>query len=236
MRTVTVSSDTDGKSLYIPKATFTTSGKYVYCNTAGYIPAGSTSSPVGTVTDATFSNTGTTGVTYTDYSSGAPVIPSGGYLYINAGYTPARKISLAKLVPDDVTVGTTTTSSLIHNTASAYNEDGNKVVGTMATYAGGYGTASTVPVTSTSAVESTTGTLSSNVGTITLARQNNTITLNTNEQRYVDSNIVLNVNITKAVLTTEAGSNTFDIEVPNGEDGTVTFHFAVDANGNTTIT
>jgi len=46
----------------------------------------------------------------------------------------------------------------------------------------------------------------------------------------------LELKVTKAVLTTASGSNSFDIEVPNGIGQTITFHFAVDANGNTTIT
>ena len=83
---------------------------------------------------ATFSNTATSGVTYTDYSNSAPVIPSGGYLYINAGYTPSRKISLAKLVPDNVTIGTTTQSPYIHPSHTAYNQDGEVVTGTMVLY------------------------------------------------------------------------------------------------------
>ena len=79
------------------------------------------------------------------------------------------------------------------------------------------------------------GTLTNNTGTITCQKQNNTITLST-ANTFVDSDIELEVKVIKAVLTTASGSNTFDIQVPNGDAGTVTFHFAVDANGNTTIT
>lgn len=78
-------------------------------------------------------------------------------------------------------------------------------------------------------------TLSNNTGTITAAKQNNIIRLST-AGKYVATDIELDLRVTKAVLTTAAGSNTFEIEVPNGESGTVTFHFAVDANGNTTVT
>ena len=66
-------------------------------------------------------------------------------------------------------------------------------------------------------------------------KQNNTITLSTLE-KYCDEDITININVTKAVLTTASGSNSFDIEVPNGPNSTITLHFAVDANGNTTIT
>ena len=68
-----------------------------------------------------------------------------------------------------------------------------------------------------------------------LTKQNNIIRLST-AGKYVATDIELNLKVTKAVLTTAADSNTFEIEVPNGESGTITFHFAVDANGNTTIT
>lgn len=68
-----------------------------------------------------------------------------------------------------------------------------------------------------------------------LTKQNNIIRLST-AGKYVATDIELNLKVTKAVLTTASDSNTFEIEVPNGESGTVTFHFAVDANGNTTVT
>ncbi len=78
-------------------------------------------------------------------------------------------------------------------------------------------------------------TLTNNTGTITAAKQNNIIRLST-AGKYVSTDIELNLKVTKAVLTTAADSNTFEIEVPNGASGTITFHFAVDANGNTTVT
>lgn len=79
------------------------------------------------------------------------------------------------------------------------------------------------------------GTLIDNSGTITLAKQNNVITLLT-AGTYVNTNVELDIRVTKAVLTTAEGSNTFEIEVPDGSEGTITFHFAVDSNGNTEIT
>ena len=78
-------------------------------------------------------------------------------------------------------------------------------------------------------------TLINNSGTITAAKQNNIIRLST-AGKYVATDIELDLRVTKAVLTTAEGSNTFEIEVPNGESGTITFHFAVDENGNTTVT
>lgn len=90
------------------------------------------------VAAATFANTATNGITYTDYDSSAPELTSGGYLYINAGYTPARKISLAKLVPNAATVGAAETSANILTGHSAYNIDGKIVAGSMTVYAGAY--------------------------------------------------------------------------------------------------
>ena len=74
-----------------------------------------------------------------------------------------------------------------------------------------------------------------NYGSITCHKQNNTITLST-ANKYVDKNIQLDIQVIKAVLTTASGSNQFYIEVPNGNNSTVVFHFTVDSNGNTTIT
>lgn len=67
-----------------------------------------------------------------------------------------------------------------------------------------------------------------------LTKQNNVIRLST-AGKYAATDIELNLKVTKAVLTTVADSNTFEIEAPNGESGTIIFHFAVDANGNTTV-
>ena len=73
------------------------------------------------------------------------------------------------------------------------------------------------------------------INELNLQKQNNTLVLST-LGKYSAENIQINVNVKKAVLTTASDSNSFDITVPNGSSGTVTFHFAVDANGNTTIT
>ena len=88
------------------------------------------------ISEATFANTATSGVTYTDISSSGPVLISGDYLYINAGYTPAKKISLARLVPDASDENAPANYILAGYTA--YDNDGQLLVGTMATYDGTY--------------------------------------------------------------------------------------------------
>lgn len=88
------------------------------------------------ITQATFANTATSGTTYTDISSSAPVLISGDYLYINAGYTPASKISLAKLVPD--ATGTNAPANYILSGYTAFDNDGALITGTMQIYDGTY--------------------------------------------------------------------------------------------------
>ena len=71
--------------------------------------------------------------------------------------------------------------------------------------------------------------------TITITQQNGGVTMPT-KNKYVDKNIEVLYNIPGIVLPTpSSGTNNFYITVPNGA-GTVTFHFSVDTNGNTTIT
>ena len=70
---------------------------------------------------------------------------------------------------------------------------------------------------------------------LTIDKQNNVIDISAGG-KYVPSNIQIEIKVTKAVLNSSAGSNTFDIQVPNGNASPVIFHFAVDANGNTTVT
>lgn len=71
--------------------------------------------------------------------------------------------------------------------------------------------------------------------TVTATKQNNIITIPAGNS-YVGADIQIEIKVTKAVLTTAQGSNSFEIEIPNGPGQTVTLHFNVDANGNTIIT
>lgn len=73
------------------------------------------------------------------------------------------------------------------------------------------------------------------INELNLQKQKNKITLAT-AGKYTAENIEINIKVTKAVLTTSDDNNSFDIECPNGANGTITFHFSVDSNGNTTIT
>ena len=127
---VSVTADSTGKSLYIPKATFTVNGSSIAVNTAGYITSGTT---VGTSTPLTFANTATNNVTYTDISNTAPMLISGDYLYVNAGYSDNVKISLSKLVPDwDTTLyPNVAAENHILSGYVAYDEAGSILTGTI---------------------------------------------------------------------------------------------------------
>lgn len=86
---------------------------------------------IGTMPDATFANSASSGTTYTDVSSSAPVLISDDYLYINKGYTDNVKISLAKLVPDGASDVSAIKNGMLQS-ISAYDNDGKLVAGNIA--------------------------------------------------------------------------------------------------------
>ena len=87
----------------------------------------------GEISAATFSNTAAEDVTYLDISNTgeAPILDSGGFLYINKGYTDDLKISLAKLIPDWPSGTNVATSDQILSGYKAYNQDGGILVGSI---------------------------------------------------------------------------------------------------------
>lgn len=81
-----------------------------------------------------------------------------------------------------------------------------------------------------------TETLTNNTGNLTFTDQKNTITLST-ENTFVDSDIVLNTLVTKAVLNSTSGDTdhkTFQIQIPNG-NSTMTLTFTADTSGNVVV-
>lgn len=85
----------------------------------------------GTMPDATFANSASSGTTYTDVSSSAPVLVSDDYLYINKGYIDNVKISLAKLVPDGASDVSAIKNGMLQS-ISAYDNNGKLVAGNIA--------------------------------------------------------------------------------------------------------
>lgn len=115
----------------------TTSGQYTTTDSSALtVGANASSVTYIPITQATYANTASSGVTYTDISSSAPALISGSYLFINAGYVPNQKISLAKLVPD--ATGANASSDKILSGFTAYDNNGALITGTIPTYTGLY--------------------------------------------------------------------------------------------------
>lgn len=87
--------------------------------------------PVAKTTYSSALPTGMAETDFTDISSSAPALVSGGYLYIKEGYNKNQKISLAKLVPDKGTIVGSSSDAIVSG-ESAYNNDGVLVSGSLA--------------------------------------------------------------------------------------------------------
>lgn len=134
-KTVSVNNDTTGKSLYIPKATFSVSGNQVSVNTSGYIASG----VVGTISTGTISAAASDpGTGYSENTTA--VIATGGWLKLTAGYYPATKISLATLIKDEASLpnGVASYSAGMLSGVTAYDNTGTLVSGSIETYDGTY--------------------------------------------------------------------------------------------------
>lgn len=114
----------------------TTTGEYTTTSDSLTVGAQASSVTYIPLVLTTFANTAASGVSYTDISSTAPALISGSYLFINEGYTPNVKISLAKLVPD--ASGANASANYILNGYTAYNNDGELITGNILTYSGSY--------------------------------------------------------------------------------------------------
>lgn len=116
----------------------TTSGQYTTTPASKTVTVNAAGTTYVPITAASFANAATSGQTYTDISSTAPILVSDDYLYINKGYTNNVKISLAQLVPDDATITAATGAAYMLSGQSAYDSQGKLVVGSIPTYAGAY--------------------------------------------------------------------------------------------------
>lgn len=79
-----------------------------------------------------FNNAPTTGVTYTENTETKTILPAGGYLYLNKGWFDDTKISLGHLIPDDADYPNAGDAHILFG-YEAYDTDGTKLIGTMAT-------------------------------------------------------------------------------------------------------
>ena len=186
---------------------------------------GVTGDETGAVT-TTFANTAAEGQEYTDISADAPILKSGDFLYINEGYTTNKKISLAKLVPDDATLTASTGAAYILSGQSAYDKDGKLIVGTIPNATVTSGTA-TLASSSVGALNTSTNkypmTVKVNVSAPTVGT-GGYITSSVGTKNPKDGQSIT-VNLDKAVCTVEgggltAGAGSSSINVNGYYDGT----------------
>lgn len=116
----------------------TTEGQYTTSGDSETVTVTASAKTYVPITSGSLANSATSNVTYSDLSSSGPIVPSEGYLYINEGYYPNSKISLARLVPDDATITYASGAGYMLSGQSAYDSDGKLVVGTIPTYTGSY--------------------------------------------------------------------------------------------------
>ena len=116
----------------------TTSGHYTTAGDSKTIAVNAAGATYIPITAGSLANNASSGTTYADLSSTAPIIPSDGYLYINKGYYADSKISLARLVPDEATITYAKGAGYMLSGQSAYDSDGKLVVGNIPTYTGSY--------------------------------------------------------------------------------------------------
>ena len=79
-----------------------------------------------------FNNAPTDGVTYTENTATNTILPAKGYLYLNKGWFDNTKISLGHLIPDDADYPNAGVAHILSG-YEAYDTDGTKLIGTMAT-------------------------------------------------------------------------------------------------------
>ena len=140
-------------NLQVKSTTPTTSSQTITPDN-GYI--GLSSVEVSAVSNGNFNNVATSGVTYTENTDAGTVIPANGYLYLNEGYFPNTKISLAHIIPDPSTGESNPGTNDIKSGKVAYDGDGNKIIGTMSTVTPTF-TGGTPSLTSKSNTISVTG-------------------------------------------------------------------------------
>lgn len=80
----------------------------------------------------TLSNEASSGVTYTPNTAASTILPAEGTLYINEGWYPNTSVTLAHMIPDDVSYSNAGRNQILSG-FEAYDVDGKKLIGTLAT-------------------------------------------------------------------------------------------------------
>lgn len=116
-----------------------TNGASATVSTAGYVTTSqnkngnisTTANVNATIPAGVFSNTASSGITYTKDSSAATAIPSEGSLYINAGWYPNTQIELKHLLVDDTTKDNAAVEHIRYGYEAVDPATGKTIVGTM---------------------------------------------------------------------------------------------------------
>lgn len=101
-------------------------------STGGTVSGGNGTKRYVKIQSGSLSNAATTGVTYSENTADNTVIPANGSLYLDEGYYPATKITLAHIIPDPESGKANAGAAQMRSGYVAYDGDGNKIVGTMA--------------------------------------------------------------------------------------------------------
>lgn len=118
--------DSGNISLGSKTITLNTKDTYVYENIDVVVSASAT------VQAGTLSNEASSGVTYTPNTAASTILPAEGTLYINEGWYPNTSVTLAHMIPDDVAYPNAGSDKILSG-YEAYDVDGKKLIGTIAT-------------------------------------------------------------------------------------------------------
>lgn len=164
-----------------------------------------------TVTCTSFANSASSGTTYLDISdtTGAPILASEGYLYINRGYTDNVRISLAKLIPDDANVSA---SDQLRSGYAAYDSAGNLITGNIPDKSSSDVTESTSNVIVPSGYYASTVTLALDVGDYSAGVTLSAVT--------VTPSVSITDASTYGFTTTQPSSGTYITIVPTADSPT----------------
>ena len=126
------SSNTATKYIGLNSASMTFNGATVSAS-EGYVPSSGLQITLGA---GSLSTTATRLESYVENTTA--IVPANGYLNINAGYYENTQISLATLIPDAAGVSGSAGVGQMLAGYGAYDTNGNKIIGTIATYSGAY--------------------------------------------------------------------------------------------------
>lgn len=121
--TVTMFATVPAESVTVAQSKLTVASGYGTISSASDKLFNQVKVPMGTISTGSTNNS-----TWTENTSA--VVPAEGYLYINEGWYPNTQISLATLIPDDITYVNATSGKILQN-HEAYDIDGKKLIGTI---------------------------------------------------------------------------------------------------------